>query len=175
MVDRSADRAKKSAKSASNSVVSADMNYQSKVDAYEIMLFDDEAGHPIDDLNPSSYKRSTYTMVIMLILLTLALTLCSRSIEQPSFRDYFFVKPPPRPTTVEHSNVIFILADDMGYNSLRSDITPFLVSIRDQGITLTKYYSQELCTPARASLLTGRFKSIPFPFHPLLWIHALTI
>ena len=142
-----------------NATISAKMNYQSKGDTYDDMLFEDAI--VVDDKtnSSSSYKSFTYTLVIvMLVLFTLALTISnSHSTGPQRFVNYFFTTPPRRPTTIEHSNVIFILADDMGYNSLRSDITPFLVSIRDQGITLTKYYSQELCTPARASLLTGRY------------------
>ena len=65
--------------------------------------------------------------------------------------------PPPPASNVKHPNVVFILADDMGYNSLRPDITPFLARLRDGGVSLTNYYTQELCTPARASLLTGRY------------------
>ena len=60
-------------------------------------------------------------------------------------------------------NFIFILADDLGYNSLGYDdndidfATPFMTKMAKKGIILTNYYSQEVCTPARASLLTGRY------------------
>ena len=54
-------------------------------------------------------------------------------------------------------NIVFILADDMGYNSLSEDITPFMSSLAEKSITLGNYYSQETCTPARAALLTGRY------------------
>ncbi|CAM9964603.1 unnamed protein product, partial [Phaeothamnion confervicola] len=46
----------------------------------------------------------------------------------------------------------------MGYQS--SDLhamTPFMDSMANQGIKLTNYYSMYLCSPARASLLTGRY------------------
>ena len=56
----------------------------------------------------------------------------------------------PRP------NVVFILADDLGYNSLSEDISPWLWKMQEKGVKLENYYSQEACTPARASLLTGR-------------------
>jgi Sulfatase len=59
-------------------------------------------------------------------------------------------------STGQRPNIVFILADDMGYNSLQKEVTPFLVSMRDNGVKLTRYYSQELCTPSRASLMTGR-------------------
>ena len=54
-------------------------------------------------------------------------------------------------------NIVFILADDMGYNSISEDITPFMSSLAEKSITLSNYYSQETCTPARAALLTGRY------------------
>ena len=60
-------------------------------------------------------------------------------------------------------NFVFILADDLGYNSLGYDdndidfATPFITKMAKKGIKLTNYYSQEVCTPARASLLTGRY------------------
>ena len=45
----------------------------------------------------------------------------------------------------------------MGYHSLSTDLTPFLMSMRANGVILGKYYSQEVCTPTRASFLTGRY------------------
>ena len=54
-------------------------------------------------------------------------------------------------------NIIFFLADDLGYNSLSSDVSPYLHSLGNKGVTLENYYSQEACTPARAALLTGRY------------------
>ena len=53
---------------------------------------------------------------------------------------------------VEKPNFIFVLVDDMGYDSLSAEITPFLVSLRHQGVTLSSYYAQELCTPSRSSV-----------------------
>ena len=53
-------------------------------------------------------------------------------------------------------NIIFFLADDVGYSSLGEDITPFLTTLRSQGIGIENYYTQESSTPSRASLLTGR-------------------
>ena len=54
-------------------------------------------------------------------------------------------------------NILFILADDMGYHSLNDNVSPFLMSLRANGIIMSHYYSQEVCTPARAALLTGRY------------------
>jgi len=60
-------------------------------------------------------------------------------------------------------NIIFILADDMGYGDFSyfndgfSD-TPVLDGLIKEGICLTQHYSgSPVCAPARASLLTGRY------------------
>lgn len=61
-------------------------------------------------------------------------------------------------------NIIFLLADDLGYNSMQysdtTDLTvstPFLSKMAQDGIILTNYYALESCTPSRAALLTGRY------------------
>jgi arylsulfatase A-like enzyme len=50
-----------------------------------------------------------------------------------------------------------MLADDMGWGSISNDVSPFMYKMAKKGVSLTKYYSQEACTPARAALLTGRY------------------
>jgi arylsulfatase A-like enzyme len=60
-------------------------------------------------------------------------------------------------------NVIFILADDMGYGDLscygRPDYkTPVLDNMADEGIRFTdNYAAAAVCTPTRVGLLTGRY------------------
>lgn len=60
-------------------------------------------------------------------------------------------------------NFIVILADDLGYgdigvNGARRIKTPFLDRMASQGVTLDNFYSAaNVCTPARAGLLTGRY------------------
>ena len=60
--------------------------------------------------------------------------------------------PPP--------NIVIILADDLGFNdvSWHNPIikTPHLEELARNGILLEQHYSQPLCTPTRAALLTGR-------------------
>lgn len=59
-------------------------------------------------------------------------------------------------------NIVFIFADDLGYGDISSfgatDInTPNIDQIGQQGIKFTNFYSAaNICTPSRASLLTGR-------------------
>lgn len=58
-------------------------------------------------------------------------------------------------------NIIFIMADDLGYGDLScygsSDIrTPHIDGLAKDGIRFTDFYATSpICTPARASLLTG--------------------
>lgn len=65
------------------------------------------------------------------------------------------VDPPP--------HIVFVLIDDWGYNDFgaRSTYldwtTPTIDSLASQGILLTNYYTNQLCGPSRASLMTGRF------------------
>ena len=60
-------------------------------------------------------------------------------------------------------NIIFIFADDLGYGDISSfgasDIsTPHIDQLANDGIKFTNFYSAaNICTPSRASLLTGRY------------------
>ncbi len=59
-------------------------------------------------------------------------------------------------------HIVFILSDDLGWNSLGYEnydldfATPYLTAMAESGVILTNYYTQEVCTPSRAALLTGR-------------------
>jgi len=63
----------------------------------------------------------------------------------------------------QRPNVLFILADDMGYGDFGCfndglSHTPALDQLIAEGICLTQHYSASpVCAPARASLLTGRY------------------
>src|SRR4051812_16035809 len=57
-------------------------------------------------------------------------------------------------------NIIVILADDLGYADLgcygATDIrTPNLDRMAREGVRFTDFYAENVCTPARAALLTG--------------------
>ena len=60
-------------------------------------------------------------------------------------------------------NIIFILADDMGYGDFSLfnqglSSTPVLDGLIGQSVCLTQHYSASpICSPARAALLTGRY------------------
>jgi arylsulfatase I/J len=58
-------------------------------------------------------------------------------------------------------NIIFVLADDLGWKDVGyhgSDIkTPNIDKLAQTGVRLEQFYSQQICTPARAALMTGRY------------------
>jgi arylsulfatase A-like enzyme len=66
--------------------------------------------------------------------------------------------PPPSP------NVVFLLADDLGYSDLgcygSTDIrTPHLDRLAREGARLTQFYANGcVCTPTRCALMTGRYQ-----------------
>ena len=61
-------------------------------------------------------------------------------------------------------NIVFILADDIGYTELgsygggkvRGFSTPNLDRMADEGMRFLSFYSEPSCTPTRAALMTGR-------------------
>ena len=62
----------------------------------------------------------------------------------------------------ERPNIIFILADDLGWsdvswNNENVQATPFLEEMAKNGTILTQSYSTHRCTASRAALLTGRY------------------
>lgn len=60
-------------------------------------------------------------------------------------------------------HVILIVADDLAWNSIgySSDelafVTPRLTALGESGIIMDNFYAQEVCSPSRGSLLTGRY------------------
>jgi arylsulfatase A-like enzyme len=61
----------------------------------------------------------------------------------------------------QQPHVVFTLVDDWGYNDVgwrSTDLsTPNIDSLAESGIKLMSYYTQPICTPARTSLMTGRY------------------
>lgn len=58
-------------------------------------------------------------------------------------------------------NILYILADDLGWNDVgfrSADLsTPTIDQLAQQGAVLDQFYVQPMCTPTRAALLTGRY------------------
>ncbi len=56
-------------------------------------------------------------------------------------------------------NIVFILLDDMGYDSFydKKIIKPNIDRLQRAGLTFSHFYTSPYCSPTRASLLTGQF------------------
>src|SRR5689334_15382346 len=62
-------------------------------------------------------------------------------------------------------NVVFILADNVGYGDLgpygggelRGAPTPRIDQLAREGLRLTQYLVEPACTPSRAALMTGQY------------------
>ena len=67
-----------------------------------------------------------------------------------------FAAGSPRP------NIVIFLSDDMGWNQVgfnggKAIATPNIDRIAREGVKLTQFYVQSVCSPTRAALLTGRY------------------
>jgi len=65
-------------------------------------------------------------------------------------------------TGATRPNVVFILADDLGYadcgfNGGKQIRTPHLDKLAAAGTVLESFYVQPVCSPTRAALMTGRY------------------
>ena len=62
-------------------------------------------------------------------------------------------------------NIVYILLDDMGFgeygipalNKLRGGRTPSIDRLAEEGVTFTRMYAENICTPTRAAFMTGRY------------------
>ena len=62
----------------------------------------------------------------------------------------------------ERPNIVFILADDMGWNQPSfnggdPDLTPNIGRLATEGMRLNEFYTHSVCAPTRAAFLTGRY------------------
>ena len=66
-----------------------------------------------------------------------------------------------RRTTNKSPNIIFVLADDLGYTDVQynnaSTITPNIKKLAEEGILLNQNYMQSTCAPSRSALMTGMY------------------
>jgi arylsulfatase A-like enzyme len=64
---------------------------------------------------------------------------------------------------VDRPNILYILADDLGWGDVglhgSAIRTPVIDRLAAEGVELTQHYVCPMCTPTRASLLTGRYPS----------------
>lgn len=63
-------------------------------------------------------------------------------------------------------NLAFVYIDDQGYNDMGphstdlSSFTPNITNLANDGVWLSNYYGMPLCTPSRASLMTGLYPQV---------------
>lgn len=68
-----------------------------------------------------------------------------------------------RAFAADRPNIVFILADDLGYGDLKCyghpyARTPNLDKLAEQGTRFTQYYANgATCCPARTALMTGKY------------------
>ena len=71
-------------------------------------------------------------------------------------------KETPHGVTANRPNIILIMADDLGYETIGANggtscQTPTLDRLAATGVRFTHCYVQPLCTPTRVQLMTGRY------------------
>lgn len=67
-----------------------------------------------------------------------------------------------KPAAAKRPNIVFILADDMGWNQPgfnggNTRLTPHLNRLAKEGMRLDDFYTHSVCAPTRAAFLTGRY------------------
>ena len=59
-------------------------------------------------------------------------------------------------------HILFVLADDYGFHDIgyhmAEILTPNMDKLAKEGVILENYYVQQVCTPTRAQLMTGRYQ-----------------
>jgi len=99
---------------------------------------------PANSSRPPQLVIRHWSLVIRLLFLPLGFGLWSLT---------FAAEPRP--------NIVFLLADDLGWADVGFNggeiRTPNLDALAARGTLLRQFYVQPLCTPTRASLMTGRY------------------
>lgn len=66
-----------------------------------------------------------------------------------------------KPSSNSLPNIVVILADDLGWNSVgyhnKEFQTPHIDSLVSSGLTLNRFYVAPMCSPTRAGMMTGRY------------------
>lgn len=93
-----------------------------------------------------------YLLAFIVVMITLVSTFFAITAAKPAA---------VAPSKTQRPNIIFIMADDMGYSDIGcygSEIkTPNIDQLAANGIKLRSFYNNARCCPTRASLLTGQY------------------
>lgn len=99
-----------------------------------------------------------YRSLLFCLFLSILLTNCSSSTEES------IVDPDPDPIVQMKPNILLVIADDMGKdatpNFMEGTIKPTMPTLQglmNTGITFENLWSYPVCTPTRASILTGKY------------------
>lgn len=104
------------------------------------------------------------------LLLLVALALASGCSPGPGPTDPDPVASSPT-ATAERPNVVLLYADDMGWGDPEQATMPTLDALAEQGVRLESFYvAAPLCSPSRASLMTGLYP----PDTGVLWNQHVT-
>ena len=100
----------------------------------------------------------SYTKIPLTAILSLAWGVVSTAAESKPLRQ---AQGKPPVVSAPKPNIVVILADDLPWNILGYQggkvATPNIDRIAKNGVHLNQFYVQSVCSPTRASLLTGRY------------------
>ena len=98
-------------------------------------------------LKKSLFGRITFFAILMLLVIfSITLSLLSSPVNMK--------------LALNDPNIVMIVADDLGFNDIswhnQAVRSPNLEKLAKEGVILNHHYSQPICTPTRAALMTGR-------------------
>ena len=89
---------------------------------------------------------------------------------------------PSKPSDAPRPNILIIFTDDQGYADLgcygsKTNKTPQLDQLANEGTRFTNFYAQSVCGPSRSALLTGRYpmrsKGWSMPASEITWAERI--
>lgn len=111
-------------------------------------------------IQPMSILPGFRSCALALLLLATTVTDTATADERPELDPGHGVETIAAGTTAP-PNVVLILADDLGWNSVgyhnKDFQTPHLDRLVRQGVELDQFYVAPMCSPTRAGLMTGRY------------------
>ncbi|XP_062268692.1 arylsulfatase B isoform X2 [Platichthys flesus] len=89
------------------------------------------------------------------------------------FLTVVFLLSCPTLAAARRPHIVFIMADDFGWNDVgyhsSEVLTPNLDRLSAGGVRLENYYVQPLCSPSRNQLMTGRYQIHTGMQHQIIW------